>query len=855
MRFLSPEWLILVPILIFIGWRWPRLGLRLPRRVICLSLLVFLLIQPEIRQTGKGLDLWVLVDRSASAQETMSQQLSEWEGLLERSKGKDDRMTFVDFADQPVLRDQMDQSIGFEGNREHTRLNLAAQFALTRLSKDRAARLLVLTDGFSTEPLSGLEGHLRTHQVALDYRLTGADISGDTRIDALVIPGRTQIAEPFLIEVRVSGDGDGEVPLEIYRGATPVMRGKIALQGGRGLARFSDRINEPGAYEYTALIRPDHDMIMQNNRISAWVEIISGPRILLVTTYEDDPLAAVLRQQGFEVETVDQPGSLTMGNLSGAKLVIFNNIPAYRVPSDFLAAIPFFVNEQGGGLLMTGGKYSFGSGGYFQSPLDPLLPVSMELRQEHRKLAVAMAIVMDRSGSMSATVSGAKPGTTKMDLANEGAARAVQLLGDNDAVTVFAVDSKAHEFVPLSIVGSNRSKIDDGIRRIVSMGGGIFIYEGLSAAWKELKKAEQGQKHIILFTDAMDSEEPGDYQKLLAEMTKAGATLSVIGLGTEKDTDAELLKDIARLGNGRIFFNDDAGDLPALFAQETVAVARSTFIDEAVGTTPTAGWLELSARPMDWMPSVDGYNLSYLQPQATAALNSKDEYAAPLVAFWQRGLGRSAAVSFPMGGLYSQRVRQWKGYGDFVQTLSRWLMGPPVPSGLALRSRISGEDLEIELLHDASREEELLLRPPQIALSSGQGNMIKPAWEKVAPGRFFTSVKLQPSQVIRGAVQAGSYVLPFGPVMLGRNEEWAFDRSRVVELQAVAAASGGGERVDMGSIWQSPRREEFRDIKEGLLILFLLAFLVDAFLTRTGLTPQELMAWAGFKSKKSAPTQ
>ncbi len=83
---------------------------------------------------------------------------------------------------------------------------------------------------------------------------------------------------------------------------------------------------------------------------------------------------------------------------------------------------------------MIGGKTSFAAGGWFGSPVEPLLPVSMELKQEHRKLAVAMAIVMDRSGSMAMTV----PGTTlqKMDLANEGAARGIELLGDNDLVTL-----------------------------------------------------------------------------------------------------------------------------------------------------------------------------------------------------------------------------------------------------------------------------------------------------------------------------------------------------------------------------------------------------------------------------------
>ncbi|MDZ4742626.1 MAG: VWA domain-containing protein [Verrucomicrobiota bacterium] len=843
MRLGSPEWLILIPILIFIGWRWPVLGLRLPRRAICVGLLVLLLVQPEMRRTGRGLDLWVLVDQSASTQEVMAKNLGEWQSLLSRSKGSDDHLYFVDYAENPFFRDESDTSTAFESGRDGSRTALALQFALSRMSPDRASRVLVLSDGYSTESLSGLEGKLRAQGVAMDYRLAKVDHDSDIKLDSLVLPGRVQIAEPFLLEINLSGSPDGQVPLEIYRGATPIIRTNVKIQNGRGLARFTDKIDQPGGFEYTAVIHPAADSIAANNRISNWIEITAGPRILLVSAYPDDPLVGILRAQGFTVQLVDKPGTLTLGHLSGVKLVVFNNVPAYRIAPDFLKAIPFYVREQGGGFLMAGGKQSFGSGGFFQSPVDAILPVSMELRQEHRKLSVAMAIVMDRSGSMAVGVAGGKPGTTKMDLANEGSATAVGLLGDQDAITVFAVDSLAHEFVPLCIVGPNREKINDGIRRIQSTGGGIFVYEGLSKAWAELKKAQQGQKHVILFSDAADTEEPGQYKKLLAEMTKAGATVSVIGLGTEKDSDAELLKDIAKLGNGRIFFNANASELPALFAQETVAVARSTFIDEPTSTGPTAGWLEISARPIDWMHDVDGYNLSYLRADATSALNTKDEYTAPLVAFWQRGLGRSAAVSFPLGGDFSTRVRAWPAYGDFIQTLGRWLMGKPVPSGLSVRSTLEGEDLVIELLYDSTRELDLSLHPPRLALTGFKDQeVLRPTWERVAPGRFSTRMKLMPNHPIRGAVQAGEYILPFGPVILGRNEEWAFDEYRLEELATLATATAGQERTDLASIWKAPRRAEFRDFKQFLLITFLLAFLLDAFLTRTGYSLRNLLA-------------
>src|SRR6202021_1168307 len=94
------------------------------------------------------------------------------------------------------------------------------------------------------------------------------------------------------------------------------------------------------------------------------------------------------------------------------------------------------------------------------------------------------------------------------------------------------------------------------ILAVESMGGGIYVYEALAAASQTLLKAKSGTKHIILFSDAADSEMPGNYKALLQQCEKAGITVSVIGLGTERDVDGELLKDIAKRGKGRIFFTD-----------------------------------------------------------------------------------------------------------------------------------------------------------------------------------------------------------------------------------------------------------------------------------------------------------
>ncbi len=824
----APEWLFLAPALVALAWRVKSLRLGEPLRAGLLTLLLLALCDPQIRVGGGGLDLWVLVDRSDSAATFSAAQAPEVAAILEKSRGRNDRVFYVDYAVDAQRRDQGDPVL--RGGSSRTNTASALDFTLGQIRDGRPARLLVLSDGFSTEPLGEVAEKVLRRGVPLDYRLLGEGTGEDVRVHSVETPARVLPGEAFLVEFSLLGRGDGEVPWEVWRGGEkPAASGVARLHDGAARVRLTDRLGGSGAVRYEVRIAPTQDAHPENNRSESWVEVAGGGRVLLVSNYPDDPLARLLGAQGLRVETVANPSALNAASLTGARLVVLNNVPAHRVASEFLLALDFFVREQGGGLLMIGGENSFGAGGYFSSPVDPLLPVSMELRKEHRKLATAMAIVLDRSGSMAASAGG---GQTKMDLANTGTARAIELLGNFDAVSVHAVDSAPHEIVALAQVGPNRQRMLDSVRRIVSTGGGIYVYEGLKAGWEQLQGAQTGQRHLVLFSDAADSEEPGDYVKLLAEMRAAGVTVSVIGLGTEKDSDAGLLKDVAAKGGGRIFFTQDAGELPAIFAQETVSVARSAFIKEPTGAAGTPGWSEIAARAPKWLSSVDGYNLSYLREGATASLVSTDEYQAPLVAAWARGAGRVAAVSFPMGGDYSTRARMWPDYGDFSQTLGRWLAGEDAPAGIAVRTEVQGETLRVELLHDESWAGRMAQTPPMAALAAKTGDSRVLVWEKIEPGRFLATMRLNPGQAARGVVRVGASALPFGPIAASGSPEWSYDRDALEELKQLAARSGGGARLDLATIWDAPRHIEARSLRAWWLAAAAVLLVIEAAVSR-----------------------
>lgn len=844
MRFLSPEWLIVLPALLLVGRQWPVLGIFRPLRLLVLVLLTLTLMRPELRRTTSGTDLWVVWDVSASAADTLEPHRAEYEKLLRENMSADDRLMWMDYAEDSSVRD-VASNIIYGAGLNATRTARAVRDAFSRMSPDRNNRVLVVTDGYSTEPVGPLREALVAGSVRLDCRIVSPVREGDAAVSGIDAPMRVRVREPFVLNATVAGP-DGNLPYAVLRDGKVLHRGVTKVTGGRGHISVSDRIPLSGSSKYAVRVEMPKDTAPGNDTRDIWIEAAGEQRVLLVTGYDNDPLVGVLTGKGFVVEVCREPGTLHAGRLSGARAVILNNVPANEFKQGMPEAFAFYVREQGGGLMMIGGKNSFASGAWWGSALDPVLPVSMELKDETRRILLNMAISLDRSGSMGASVGS----MTKMDLADAGAAAAVKLLGSQDRVVVHAVDSEAHEIVPLTPVGPNRDAIANQILKIESTGGGIFVNTALREAWARIKNAPGGRKHIVLFADACDAEDsdsPGSWKTLVPEIVRGGGTVSCIGMGSDTDCDAQYLKDIAKLGGGRAFFNADPNNLPALFSQEAMSVSRSSFIEDKTGAKGATGWLELSASSPAWLSSVDGYNLCYTRPEAVADAITTDEYKAPLVAHMRVGSGRTAAVTFPLGGDFSATARAWPGYGDLVQTLVRWVENPVQLDGVAVRADLDGEKLAVELRYTDKPgaydwTTTFAKKPPALLVAQGDDakgrNLV---WEKVRPGLYRTTLDLRDTRAVRGAVQIEMpgdkpvrAAIPFGPLAVQSGAELQTDPGRPEELRALSESTGGRELLNLARAWEGGGVARYTDFTRILLATLMAVVLLEALATRIG---------------------
>jgi len=732
LRLVYPELLLLA---IPVGWaylRWGRqTGVTGAVRVVSLLLLVLAAAGPTLNMGGEGLDLVVVVDRSRSLPEGTETRIRELVATLEKTRGRGDRLALVTFGTTAQTEQTLSEAATLDAFRKEilpdgSDLGTAIEQALD-LVKDgqRPARILVFSDGEANgiEPRSAAR-RARDLGVPLDFREFPRVREGDIAVESLQVPDVVAAREPFQYSVNIQADRAADATVTIYRDGKPVSKATRSLTIGRNRLLFRDILEQGGLTNYEARVEVTGDPLTENNRGTAVTKVEAGPRMLVLNSDgQEDNFVRALRSGLIAVDVATaEKFPLNRDNLDRYRAVVLENVPASSFGRLKMEQLAQYVEDLGGGLWVTGGKQSFGTGGYFNSPLDDLLPVSMEMREEHRKTRIAIAIALDRSGSMAMPVAGGKQ---KMDLANLGTAECVKLLSPGDSVAVIAVDSSPHVIQPLTDVDDVTSIVSK-VTGIQSMGGGIFVYEALVAAGEQLANAEQSTKHIILFSDANDSEEPGDFRNLLAKFERAGITTSVIGLGKNTDVDAKLLEEIASLGKGNIMFTEDAEELPRLFTEDTMSVARSSFIEPDPTTQPGGipGQMTSQVRFIGELtsgafPKAGGYNLTYLRPDATMGVVSQDEYAAPWSAYWYRGLGRVAALTLEVDGKFAGEFGGWADYADFCITHARWLIGGEAPGEVFVKLSRAGQDAVVTLELDEGRAKAagataptLLLVPP-----------------------------------------------------------------------------------------------------------------------------------------------
>ncbi|MEA4863216.1 MAG: VWA domain-containing protein [Victivallaceae bacterium] len=840
--------LVLLPLAALFMWRRHHLlRLDLPRAAVYLLLAAALAgIVTEMPRPG-GV-VMVVADRSRSMPPDAGRRETECAKKVMAAMPVGAQTGVIGFGGAATV-EKLPEAPGFEGlsayvdDIDSSDLAGAVELALQYIPADRPGRILIVSDGrWTRRDPAPVFARAAARNVAVDYRLLERRPFGDLAITGIDAPAKAAPGEFYTISVGIVSPDARKAICRIRKNGGEWKELPVELQAGENTVFWRDGGSAPGVIDYRFEIKGTSDVadeVPENNTGRVLVEISGRKPLLLLSSSPSGNLARLLKANGFDV-AAHPPSSarLRPESLAGCSGVILENVPVDELGVGGMELLRDMVRTGAVGVMVTGGRQSFAVGGYFHSPLDGILPVSMEQRKEVRKSSLAIAVALDRSGSMGMTVEGG----TKMDMADQATVEVLSELMPSDEFAAIAVDSSPHVVIPLTRVSELGGAANE-ILRIESEGGGIFCYTALVAAIDELKTSNAGTRHVLLFADAADAEEPDQYQKLLGLATSSGITVSVVGLGNAGDRDAEFLKDIAARGGGECFFCDRASDLPRIFVQDLFQVARNSFVESAVAGHYTGAARLVGGAALTGTVNLGGYNLCYPAPNSQVLLVSDDEFTAPLAAVGYAGLGRAAVFTGEADGEYTGDFAADPTAPALFSNLAGWIQTPDSGGADYLISQHTANGaLHVDVFLDPERAADPWSENPTlntVISRRGRENRIRAdRFEWVAPDRMSAIVPLTGGDVYLGTVSwPGGRPQPLAPVAELYSPEYAPRTSGLTgELERLCRITGGTERGDPAKIWSEvPEVRRKVDITRLLLAVAAALFLFEVAVRRLNL--------------------
>jgi len=788
-----------------LGDRW-ALGLR----CLLMAVLVAALFRPTVPRWVDRLNVMFLLDISDSVSLAARENSYRFAAQSATTMRPGDQAGLIVFGDEAVVDqplrpvNRLDRPQAKVGGRA-TNLAQALQLALASTPTGQANRFVLLSDG-----RQNVGNALAVAQAAKD---AGADIyfvpapltfSQEVVVESMVLPQEVKFGEPFQAKVVAWSQAETQGRLAMFRNGEFLGSQVIRLSPGKNVYTYRQSLEQSGIHVYQAAIEVEGDTIEENNRAVGTVVVRGRPQVLLAEKSRDQAqaLAAALRSQHVDV-TVVEPDKIPkdMAGLGKYDGLILSNVSSLKMTKKQMENIRDYVREQGGGLIMIGGEESFGLGGYYRTPIEEALPVTMEVKQKLEIPSLAVVLSIDRSGSMAMTTGDEK--VTKLDIAKEASHLVVDLLDERNEVGVMSWDT---EFIWDSPLRPARDK--QAIHRAIATikaGGGTDGYPALKESYQVLFDRPALLKHVIFLSDGQMTR--GDFAGLLRRMAKDKITVSTVAIG--KDADVPLMVDIAKWGRGRFYYTEDDATIPRIFTLETQLASKASLVEQPFKATLASPAHE-AIQDIDWKeaPPLGGYVATTMKSSADLVLMTHQE--DPLLATWRYGLGRSAAFTSDAKAKWGVLWVRWPGFNKFWSQVTRWTLRTGTRSDTV--ATVSRTDDNGEVLVDAidSKGEFINFLDSQVGVVSPDKQRTVVELEQIGPGRYrgrfpaaqegvylVGMAQRQADQMV-GSQLAG-LVVPYGQEFRDLGVDEAF-------LRELSEMTGGGGLSDPKQAFQQNRR-------------------------------------------------
>ncbi|MBI4637586.1 MAG: VWA domain-containing protein, partial [Candidatus Rokubacteria bacterium] len=369
--------------------------------VLCLGLL-----RPTLPRWVDRLNVVFLLDLSDSVSLAARERAYRFAAEAVKHMRTGDRHGLIVFGEEPVVDQPLSGRTTLDRPRVQvpsrgTNLFQAIQLTLATLPPGQANRIVLLSDGRQNSG-NALGGAQAAKDAGADILYVAAPLtfSQEVVVESMVLPQEVKFGEPFQARVVAWSHRDTEGRLSLFRNGEFLGSQVVRLSAGKNVFGYRQSLDASGIHVYQAAIEVGGDTIEENNRAVGTVVVRGRPQVLLAEKDRSHALslAGALRSQNIDV-TVVEPAQIPkdMGSLQKYDGVVLSNVSSLKLTRAQMGNIRDYVREHGGGLTMVGGEESFGLGGYYRTPIEEALPVTMEVKQKVEIPSLAVVLSIDRS--------------------------------------------------------------------------------------------------------------------------------------------------------------------------------------------------------------------------------------------------------------------------------------------------------------------------------------------------------------------------------------------------------------------------------------------------------------------------
>ncbi|MBV8882119.1 MAG: VWA domain-containing protein [Planctomycetaceae bacterium] len=747
MSFGQPWFLLLMLVLplVVVFSRWSRAGLERGRsiagsivRSILVAVVVLALADAQWVSKSYRTSTLFLLDHSFSIPPDIQRKAFTWISDQLKKLPKDDSAGVIVFGEDamievpPIDKPELTGPTSLVG-RTATDLGAAIRLALAVFPPSYQKRIVVVSDGNENRGHAVAEAELaRSQGVVIDVLALKYEYPGEVWMEGLLVPSDLVPKEPFDVTAVINSQQAGPAKLSIFRNGELLSHQTVALNKGKNVFTVKQRVESAGSYAYEAVVEMAGDTVSSNNSAQAFAHAQGEARIALIGGDATDTgaLAAALREEGLQA-TVFQPEQFQGGRVEVADFdcVVVANVEAIRLGQGAMQALEAAVHDAGVGFIMVGGEHGYGPGGYRGSPIEELLPVTMEQPQRRVIPNGALCLILHTCEIADGNYWAKQIGKA-----------ALNVLGPRDYMGVVLYGNTTEEWLfPMQLV-QDRGKLHGLLDNCQPWDMPSFEL-AYQLAHKGIAPVPAASKHIVVISDA-DPSGPSD--ATVDAIIKDRVTISTVAISPHGSSDIARMQRTALRAGGRFYEVTDPTKLPQIFIKEASTIQRSMIVEGDVPPVVLGTAEALKGIPPDAIPLLHGYTITHPKPLSKTVLGAlvpKDQSGGDtqfdgLMVEWTYGLGRTIAFTSDAKARWARSWVAWENYRKFWSQAVRSVLRTVPRSPYSVQTQIDGGKGKVTV--DAIDDQGKFIHTLQF-----QGSVTSPAGKKqglsfrqVGPGRY-----------------------------------------------------------------------------------------------------------------------